>query len=133
MADQTLPENVRRFITHHVTSVEQLEVLILLQDNPSRWWSARDVADDLRTSPSSAARRLEELGATGLLDIRLGPDQVHYRYHPANADVAATAAAVRNAYGERRVSVITFIYSRPPDPVRDFAESFRIAKRDDDA
>jgi hypothetical protein len=62
------------------------------------------VARELRIDAHSAARRLAE--PTGGHDVEVD--------------------AVGRAYSERRVSVITFIFSRPTDRLRSFSDAFRI-------
>jgi hypothetical protein len=39
-----LNERIQRFIAENIASVAQLEVLLLLKQNPDRAWNAEDVA-----------------------------------------------------------------------------------------
>jgi hypothetical protein len=70
VADSTLPAELVRFIHEHIHSVEQLEVLLLLRENPERWWSPEEVSQALRTIPSSASQRLldDVLATPGRMD-----------------------------------------------------------------
>lgn len=130
MAGGDIPEEVRDLLTRCISSVEALEVLLLLQRTAERWWTPDAVAAELRTSRASAARRLEEFGKAGFLDVRLGED-VNYRYAPSSEGTARAVSLLADTYRERRVSVINLIFSKPLDHVRDFADAFRLRKEDD--
>jgi hypothetical protein len=49
-----------------------------------------------------------------------------YRYAPATAEQERVVEDLARCYNERRVSVITLIYSKPRDHIRSFANAFRI-------
>jgi hypothetical protein len=100
--------------------VEQLEILLLLF-RTRRAWTAEEVARELRIDPHSAARRLGELAGQRILDEER--DRFSFAANGANE---RDVLAVSRCYAERRVSVITFIFSRPNDRLRSFADAFRI-------
>jgi len=125
MSDQ-LPEDVRRFIVEHINSVEQLEVLLLLRAHPEQDWSADAVSQRLYTPPPAAAMRLSDLQARGFLSA--SDDGKVWRYRPANAEVDAFIASLAEHYQERRVTVITLIYSKPHQQVQAFADAFKLRK-----
>ncbi|HEU4535820.1 MAG TPA: hypothetical protein VFS00_16955 [Polyangiaceae bacterium] len=125
MADQDFPEELRRFVAAHLDTVDQLEVLLLLQRRPAEVWTPQRVSDELRTSPMSAAMRLERLCATGLCEEIEGGG---VRLRPADASVERAIQLVTAAYREKRVSLIALIYARPPEGVRAFADAFRLKK-----
>lgn len=130
-AGSGLAPDVRRFLTVHIDSVEQLEVLLLLRDEPARAWTPDEVASALRTSATSAVARLDDLARRGL--ARAEPRSRSFRFAPADATLARQVDLVAAAYRDRRVTVIGFIYSRPLDPVRELARAFRVGGDDDDA
>ncbi|HEU4407080.1 MAG TPA: hypothetical protein VFS43_17560 [Polyangiaceae bacterium] len=125
MAEHDFPDELKRFVAAHLDTVDQLEVLLLLQRRPAEVWTPQRVSDELRTSPMSAAVRLARLCATGLCEEAEGG----VRLRPADASVERAVQLVAAAYRERRVSLIALIYARPPEGVRDFADAFRL-KRD---
>lgn len=131
MSEAVLPPRVQRFITAHIDSIEKLEVLLLLRTRPEPSWSAEAVSRELRISEASATRRLADLTARGLLVVE-GATPPRYRYEPARSDDDADVAELAQAYAERRVSVISFIFSRPLDTVRGFADAFRFKRDKDD-
>jgi hypothetical protein len=65
-----LPQHVHQFLEEHIDSVEQLEALILLSEEPGRFWTATEVSERLRTSRGSVLIRLAALVDRGLLQPR---------------------------------------------------------------
>nr|WP_217911169.1 hypothetical protein [Myxococcus sp. AM011] len=125
-----MPPRVQRFITTHIDSLEKLEVLLLLRAHPGREWTASSVSLELRITEPSAAARLTDLTARRLLVGDGGAVPV-YRFSPASSEDAQAVTELAAVYGARRVSVISFIFSRPLDKVRGFAEAF-VLKKDRD-
>jgi predicted ArsR family transcriptional regulator len=130
VSDAVIPPRVQRFILTHIDSIEKLEVLLLMRARAEREWTARDVSQELRITEASAAARLEDLTARRLLAVTEGPPP-SYRFRPASAEDAQDVSALQETYSTRRVSVISFIFSKPLDKVRGFADAFRL-KRDKD-
>jgi hypothetical protein len=62
-----VPQDVKRFLDAYIDSVEQLETLILVSENPERTWTAAEVSDRLKTSRGSVEIRLAALAGHGLL------------------------------------------------------------------
>lgn len=131
MSDAGLPSRVQRFITAHIDSIEKLEVLLLLRGRTEQSWTAEAVSRELRISEGSATRRLADLAARGML-VSDDARPPAYRYDPDRSDDAADVAELAQCYAERRVSVISFIFSRPLETVRGFAEAFRFRRDKDD-
>jgi len=126
-AEEPIPEKVRRFIVDHINSVESLEILLLLFADTGREWSALEVGRTLYTRPESAAAQLQELHRAKLLLAIAGGEAPKYRFHAASPE-AAIVADLEKVYKTRRVSVISFIYSKPTDPLRAFSDAFRLRK-----
>jgi hypothetical protein len=112
----------------HVDSIEKLEVLLLLRARTERQWTASEVALELRITEVSAAARLEDLASSGLLVGDQGTP-VAYRYSPVSSEDVRSIAELAAVYAERRVSVITFIFSKPQARVRGFADAFLLKPR----
>ncbi|RKH19072.1 hypothetical protein D7Y13_06910 [Corallococcus praedator] len=130
MTDAGLSPRVQRFLTTHIDSIEKLEVLLLLRARTDRAWKAPEVALELRITEASAARRLAELKTGGLL-LQDGVPGEAFRFSPFQSDDVQAAAELATTYAARRVSVISFIFSRPMDRVRGFADAF-VLKPDKD-
>jgi len=125
-----IPSAVQDFVRRHIDSVEQLDVMLLLHRTAPRVWTPVGVGTELRIDPGSAARRLADLNAGGLLEASAEGDAVGYRYAAAAPeDEVIRQLAV--TYLERRTSLIEFIFSAPVRDVRVFADAFRIRKKED--
>ena len=125
MTDSGIPGHVERFITDHINSVEQLEVLLLLHDRASEEWTGATVAKELYIDPNSAERRLADWHARGLLSASEAPDP-SYRFAPQDSEFRRTVRDLASTYSERRVTVTNLIFSKPTDHISVFADAFRI-------
>jgi predicted ArsR family transcriptional regulator len=121
-----LPKDVEQFLAQYIRSIEQLEVLLLLHRRPERDWSASAVSAELRIQEDSAGRRLGRLADQGFL--RRAAESPPCYVFAADDRRAAQVAALGHAYKERRVAVITFIFSRPVDDVLVLADAFKLTK-----
>jgi hypothetical protein len=121
------PADLKQFLLDHVTSVEQLEVLLLLHKTPDKGWNALSVSQQLYTHRDAAARRLADLRALGLLTATEEADPL-YRYQPTTPAHADLVNRLAQVYMERRVTVISLIYSKPLDHVQAFADAFKLRK-----
>jgi hypothetical protein len=105
---EALPRRVREFLLAHVDSIGLLEVLLALAAEPQAAFTAEQVSDHLRTSSMSARMKLRQLNDRRLVEAL--PDG-SFRF-TSGAELAETVRAVSLAYRERRISVVTLIYSR---------------------
>jgi hypothetical protein len=129
MEPTSLPDGVRELIVQHIASVAQLEVLLLTFERRPATWDAAEVARELRIDAGSAATILDDLAARGFLEpVPDAPQRFRFATTPQLHAILPELVA---AYRERRVAVITLIFSKPPDPLRQFAEAFRLKKGSD--
>lgn len=119
MPENSLPPEVERFIARYISSVEELEILLLLRRRRESW-TDESIARELRIDRHSAARRLEGLTAQRLVEQQ-GSAFAYAGVGELDRDVEQLA----RCYSERRVSVITFIFSQPTDRLKSFADAFR--------
>ena len=127
MSQPEIPETVRGFVAQHIDSAELLETLLLVHSGPERQWTPEEVARSIYTVPAGATRRLEQLVQMGLVSSNGAPDPA-YRYAPTRPALAAQVDALAAAYRVQRVAVINLIYNAPPDPLRSFADAFKLRK-----
>jgi predicted ArsR family transcriptional regulator len=126
LAESPLPESVRKFIVRHIHTLEQLDILLLLLENP-RAWSDQEIAAALRTAPESARARLSRLHGDGL--VAISPDAApKYLYKPRTEALDREARALAQCYREKRVAVITQIFAPGGGRATLFADAFRIKK-----
>lgn len=126
MSDEFSTE-IRHFISANIKSVADLEVMLLLRENRDRTWTATTVSQVLATSAEMASMQLRGLHDRELLALIIDSTGESFQYRPAE-HLERQAEALAVLYRERRVSVITAIYSEPVDNVRTFADSFRLRK-----
>lgn len=124
-----LPEEIRQFIAAHVTSVAQLELLLLLRSEREREWTASEVGRALYADTNGITEQLNELLAKGLLYVTHTPE-ARYRYRP-DGDTDTLIGRLATLYQERRVAVISLIYAEPTHKARSFADAFRIRTEKD--
>ncbi|WP_044246280.1 hypothetical protein [Chondromyces apiculatus] len=116
----------------HVSSIELLEVLLLLRQSADKEWRAEDVARVIGSSMMSIRDRLANLSARNLVAAREGSDDIWYRYAPEE-DLARVIEEVAALYKERRLTVINMIYARQAaGDIESFADAFRIFKKEGD-
>ena len=127
MSQAEIPDNVRSFVAQHIDSAELLETLLLVHSGPEREWTPEEVAGSIYTVPAGATRRLEQLVQMGLA-TSTGTANPAYRYAPTRAAMAEQVDALAAAYRAQRVGVINLIYNKPPDPLRSFADAFKLRK-----
>lgn len=126
--NNAIPEAISRFIDGHVESMEQLEILRILNVSPGNQLSAADLATAAQIRPGDLPAQLAYLETRGLVtkEHRDGLDVC--RLEPANAALAAEVAALLRFYEQRPVTLIRAIYQRTADRIKAFADSFRIRK-----
>lgn len=119
---------IRDFISRHVRSVEQLEILLLFSRDVSAVWSARKVYDAILSSPHSVERWLDELSKGGLLEKL--PDSGGYTCC-TDETLVSQIAALAEYYRTSPVRVVEAIYKRGPHAAQSFADAFMIKKSDE--
>lgn len=131
MSDEGIPQEVRAFIADHIDSVLQLELLLLLHAKRDRDFDAAEVMEEMRIDLTWAATQLDFFCARGILSCTDAAPR-RYRYAPRSAEMDAAVAKLDQTYADRRVSVISLIFSKPTDKLRSFADAFRVRKEKND-
>ena len=124
MANASISKDVANFLAAYIDSVMQLEVLLLLYARRTSTLRSSDVAHDLRIDLAWTEAALANLAAAGILVY----ESSGYRYSPRAASLDQTIAELANAYEDRRVTIISMIFSKPADPIRQFTDAFRFRK-----
>jgi hypothetical protein len=118
------------FVRQNIQSTEEMEVLVLLMDPPTRWWDAASVAHALGLDVTIARRSLEHLASRNLLGIRVTND-VRYQFQPGEPHLATACSAFAEAYRTNLLVLLRITSEQPRHRIRAFADAFRI-RRDDD-
>jgi hypothetical protein len=124
---EDIAPQLQQFIQRHIHSVEQLEVLLLLHDSPSKEWNADEIAQRLYTAPDAALSRLRDLVHSKLVAERSALPSV-FQYNPPSDEMRRSVDTLAQVYRERRVSVVSLIYAKPNNSIRAFSDAFRLFK-----
>jgi hypothetical protein len=133
-ATSQIPESVQALLRERIQSIEELEILLLLFSQPTRFWSEADIARELRTSSQlvgAGVRALIEGGLARKTDKNL------FAFGPADAETDRVVRELTQVYNERRVDVLVFISESAISRVRHsalrtFAGAFRLTGRKKD-
>jgi hypothetical protein len=138
VGEDDIPPQVKAFLADTIDSVLQLEIVLLLRGRRGERWTADTVSREFRIDPAWTAGQMANLAAAGLFDRVHDPARggggggggagAAYQYAPQNEALDEAVAATEQAYATRRVTVIALIHSRPPSPLRSFADAFRLRK-----
>ncbi|MEX2168662.1 MAG: hypothetical protein WD851_05100 [Pirellulales bacterium] len=123
------PANLKDFIARHIESVAQMEALFLLRRDAGRQWSSDELSKSLYITNNMGDAMLLDLERRGFL-VREKDSTTTYRYQPVDPGADSLIAKLGDIYQERRVAVITQIYSRPVDKVQTFADAFRLRREE---
>jgi hypothetical protein len=123
-----LPEEVNRFLEANIDSVEQLEILRVLGEDPAREWAAADLAQAVQAQPQTIGPHLIALQGRGLLATATRGTDLFCRYGPATPELGDMVSRLLQAYRERPVTMINLVYARARDSLRSFADAFRLRK-----
>lgn len=124
---RTLSPQAITFLRECFRSILDLDIILLLERDAARWWSADQIAQELRASASAAASSLEALAARNLLDVRIG-SALAYRFAPVQASVAESLAEIAaDPYSARELIAGG---DNVASAARRFAEAFRLRKID---
>lgn len=127
MSEYVMSSIVKTFLTDTITSVAQLELLLLLRTSYPKCWTIDQLVAELRVERGWAAQQLELFRGAGLA-TRDEQSPPAYCYGPATSQLEQTVSAVAQDYLLHRVSVTEFIYSKPSATLRAFADAFRLRK-----
>lgn len=130
MSEDGISPTVKSFIAGYISSIVELEILLLLAGRPQEVWTAEAVSRELRIDRAWAAAHLATLCAQGVAGCGQGPDPV-YRFAPQRPEIRDAVDELARAYADRRVTVIGLIFSKPVDKIRTFADAFRLRKDKD--
>jgi hypothetical protein len=120
------PDEIRRFIDAHIESIDQLEILRVLGDNPAQEFRPAALAAEVQADPAVVAAHLTAMHGRGLLVATVRGGEMMARYGPANPALAEQVGRLLQHYKERPVSMIKLVYERQKDPLRNFADAFRL-------
>jgi hypothetical protein len=118
---------IEQFIALHIESLAQLETLLLVRREAGRAWSCEELSRQLYVTPDVCTGIVGDLERRGFI-LRDASEANTFRYRSADAAVDQLIDQLAELYHQRRVAVITQIYSKPVKKVQTFADSFRLRR-----
>ena len=125
-----IPPTVAAFVSAHVRTLDELQLLMAIVQSPDRWWDAETAARELGMPVAEARAALDHFGAHNLLDIKISGN-LRYQFSPGTAELREAANAAAEAYRRWPLDVAKVVAPTAPRSITDFADAFRI-RRDDD-
>jgi DNA-binding MarR family transcriptional regulator len=127
-SDET--ENLRVFLRDHVSSFEELEVLLFFVRGPRHACSLADLGEALSLSKELLKMALAQLMAAGLPISSADGSSESYRYTP-DAQSEQILESLRDAYDEQRLTILRIMSSNAMERVRStaarrLADAFRL-------
>jgi hypothetical protein len=130
MAAPEFDPAVVAFVTHHVRSLDELQLLMAIIQSGQRWWDVPTAAREFGIPETAARVALDRFASHNLLDIRI-TDDVRYQFSPGTEDLRETAHAAADAYRRHPIAIARLVPRESTRRIADFADAFRI-RRDDD-
>lgn len=124
MPIEELSPEIRQFISRHIRSLEQLEILLLLWDEPETCWTVDAVYTVILSTPASVERWLGELVRQGFL-AQVSSDPGGYRY-ATPPELTEQVATLARLYKTSPVRVIEAVYKPRTDAAQTFADAFKL-------
>jgi hypothetical protein len=127
MPPPDIPEHVLRFLAEKIDTVPQLEALLLLWENQPRAWELEEVAARIYVRRDVGADILQALQRRELLTVESSTPP-RFRYNAEWDETRQLMSEVAETYRRHLVPVTTFIHSKAPSSVREFARAFDLKK-----
>lgn len=118
---------LRELLEQRLASLEQVQIVLLLRRDPSRPWTAPEVARELGSAPEPAAMRLFLLASSGLIACEAA-GLPRYRYEPADAGLDALLGELSDVCDHDPAAITALVGAPPPDPIRSFADAFKLRR-----
>jgi hypothetical protein len=123
-----LPQDVLQFIAEQIDTVPHLEALLLLYKQPSEHWTVELTAMRLYVSLETAAQILRDLEQRRLIGKRPDALGTEYVFDAAWDITGQLMEKVVMTYTRFLTPVATFIHSKAPRSVLEFARAFDLKK-----
>jgi hypothetical protein len=125
---EPIPEDVKRFIETNIDSVDQLEILRVLGEDPRREWCGSALVQEVQTRSQTIGQHLSALQARGLLVIESQGSELCCRYGASNPELENMIGKLLRVYRERPVTMINLVYAKARRDIQSFADAFRLKK-----
>lgn len=117
-----------QFIREKIDTVSHLEALLLLWSTRKSVWKVEDVAKRIYLPPEAARLLLGELADSGI--IADAPGVLNAYLCDPSPELNELIAHVDALYRRNIVAVSRMIHDKPSAALRQFADAFRVKKKD---
>jgi hypothetical protein len=124
MSNSGLPPAVQHLLWHELPSVDHVAVLLALRALGAG--DALRVAAQANVAPGIAAAILHEFQMNSLVTQH----GAEYRFEPNDA-LRDAAAQLAEMYHTKPVTLVRAIYDRPSYAIQQFADAFRLRRKED--
>lgn len=121
MADSRVPADVQSLLLDQLESLDQLEILLLLQRRSLEDWSPQQVADELQMRASVVEEELLVLAERGLLAVVGTAEESRFRYGSVSTELARGVERLAETYAEQRVEVMRLMTAHAIQRLREDA------------
>jgi hypothetical protein len=126
MVVEAIPEEVVRFLDAYIDTIDQLEILRVLGDQPAKEWQADELARAVQAKAQTIGTHLAALQARGLVTGDLSGGELLWRHGARTPELEGRVAQLLHVYRERPVTLIKMVYDKAGARLRAFAEAFRV-------
>ncbi|HEY7314332.1 MAG TPA: hypothetical protein VH643_33585 [Gemmataceae bacterium] len=123
-----IPDDVKQFVEANIDSVDQLEILRVLGEDPAKEWSAATLVQQVQTQAHSIEAHLAALQTRGLLVTMPRGTNLFCRYGPRTPELEDMVDRLLQVYRERPVTMINFVYAKARQALKSFSDAFRLKK-----
>jgi hypothetical protein len=127
MTQDSIPDDVRRFILTSISSVPFLEAMLLLRSNPNVGWDAKSLAQRLYVGEKRAEELLTELKQAGFAVMR-DPGNLLLQFEPSSNDLKVICGRLAEAYASNIIAVTNLVHSNVGRQAQQFADAFKWRK-----
>lgn len=127
--DERFNPELEEFVSQQIESLAQLETLLLMRQDPARRWDCAELSRALYITTDMCAGLVGELVQRGFV-VKVADGEDQFQYRPANPRFDQLLGELAVIYQQRRVAVITQIYSKPQKKVQTFADAFRLRREE---
>ena len=114
----------------NIDSLEQLEALRILGDDPEREWRDDEIAVQIQSMPETTLRHLSVLEGRGMVRCVRREGRLFCTYGPQSPELEAQVRRLLEIYRQRPVTMIRMVYERPPNVLRAFSDAFRLRREE---
>jgi hypothetical protein len=113
-----LPREIEDFLRRQVASHDQLKLLLLMSDEPTRWWTLEQLGRVVGGRMSDVVETMDPLIGAGLLVCRATRLEALYRFAPARAADALLVARLRELDAQRSPVLLRAVSAHAIERIR---------------